>query len=73
METFQILGVLYFIINLAWKYKDKIIKNKIGRYIAAPFVVPYFIYLVFKLYNDKLLMDILDKIEKQKKIDDFLN
>jgi len=58
---------------LAWKYKDKIIKNKIGRYIAIPFVISYFIYVFSKLYNDKTLMAILDKAEKQKKIDDFLN
>lgn len=61
------------ILNLVWTHRDRIIKNKIGGYLAGPFIISYLVYyVIFRLPNDKLMLEILDKVAKQKKLDDFI-
>ena len=54
-----------------WKIHDRLVKTKIGKWLVAPFVLPYLIYGLPKLANDPMIIKILDKIRSQKKITDY--
>jgi hypothetical protein len=72
----EYVGYIFTAVKIVWdnkrKIHDNLVKTKIGKWIAFPFVLPYLIYVLLKLVNDPLIMKILDNLEKQRKITDYL-
>ena len=65
-------GTGMLIWNNRWKIHNRLVKTKIGKWVLAPFVLPYLIYGLPKLVKDPMIIKILDKIRSQKKITDFV-
>jgi len=50
---------------------NKLKDTKVGTWIMAPILVPYVIYVIFKLSRDPYFIASMGEANKQKKLDDF--
>ena len=64
-------GVGRFIWDYRGKFYNSLVKTKIGKYIVIPFVLPWLIYVLFRMVNDPIMLKILDKVKKQRKINEY--
>jgi len=79
MEIFEFLwpvgllfGISRFVYDVRKRIYNFLIKSKIGMWIMAPIIVTYVIWAYIKLARDPDYSALVDKWEKQKKINDFL-
>ena len=68
--------VVFTIIKMVHENRNKILdfslKNKFLRYPVGFMILPYIIYILFKLANDEFIIRLLVEGKRQKRLDEFL-
>ena len=75
MDLIQILISVAGMSNVIYQHRSKIYnklsRSKVGLWLMSPIMVPYIIYGLIKLVKDPDFSAMMDKWNKQKKLDDF--
>jgi len=72
IETFfPIFGLVVMLYTNRGKIYNKLKNSKVGVWIMSPILAPYVIYGIVKLLRDPSFIALMDKANKQKKLDDF--
>jgi len=72
IETvFPVIGFIVMMYTNRGKIYNKLKDTKIGTWIMAPILIPYVVIGIVRLYRDPSFIALMDKANKQKKLDDF--
>jgi len=66
-----LFGIGKFIFDIRSKIEEFLGKFTVGKWIMAPIMVPYVIYLLIKLLRDKDFLAVMERAQQQKKITDY--
>ena len=66
-----LIGIGKIIFDIRGKIEEFLGKFTVGKWIMAPIMVPYVIYLLIKLLRDKDFLAVMERAKQQKKISDY--